>query len=115
SGYIISLDASCHLYNPFFCAGRGFEGPIFTNSSAQCGVEPRDICKPNFTLGYSQWIKGPNWRLGTVPLDNFRQAKLSPVLPVEISRALRPRDPKPRAKYEEPHQSQHPVCPVRVS
>src|ERR1700736_6251750 len=59
SSYSISLDASRHLYKSLSRAGRGFEGPIFTNSAVQCGVEPRDIYKPHFTPEYSQRVKRP--------------------------------------------------------
>src|ERR1700724_1144831 len=90
SGYIISLNASRHLYKPLSRAGRGFEGPIFNNSPTQCGVEPRDIYEPNFTSRHSERVKCPQRRLGTVPFNYFREGRLSPVLPIELSRALRP-------------------------
>jgi hypothetical protein len=116
SNYIISLNASCHLYKPLSRAGRGFEGPIFTNSPAQCGVEPRDIHKPHFTPGYSERVKRSQRRLGTVSLDYLREGELSPVLPIELRRALRPRDPKPCAEQEAQSQRfQHSVLPVQVS
>src|SRR3984893_18818333 len=92
SSYSISLNASRHLYKPLSRAGRGFVGPIFTNSPAQCGVEPRDIHKPHFTPGYSERVKRSQRRLGTVSLDYLREGELSPVLPIALRRALRPPD-----------------------
>ena len=116
SDYIISLNPSRHVYKSLSRAGRGFEGPIFTNSPAQCGVEPRDIHKTHFTPGYSERVKRPQRRLGTVPFDYFREGKFSPVLPIELSRALRPRYSKPRTDQEtQPQPFQHSVLPVQIS
>jgi hypothetical protein len=117
SGNTVSLNASRHPYKPLSRAGSGLKNTILINLSDQCGVEPRDIYEPHFSPKYSQRVERSQRGLGAVPLDFFSEREFSPVLAIELGRALRRRDArKPSAEQEaQSQQSQHWVPPVQVS